>query len=194
MQSNEMDPQIEAVASWLHTRALRLVLAESCTAGLVSASLARRPGVSELLCGSFVTYRDATKKAWLHVPDQTLRDRSAVSQLVTDAMACRALELTPEADLSVAITGHLGPDAPSELDGAVFLAAALRTPHQTSLLAQRRERLQHTQRIERQHEAAQRTLEFILTLPLPQPGDQAQRCTTERNAPPKTTRPGPRSS
>ncbi len=43
----------------------KIVFAESCTAGLVSATLARVPGVSAYLCGSAVTYRDEVKTAWV---------------------------------------------------------------------------------------------------------------------------------
>ncbi|MEM8735377.1 MAG: CinA family protein, partial [Planctomycetota bacterium] len=45
----------------------RIVLAESCTAGGISATLANLPGVSNVLCGGFVVYRNASKEGWLDV-------------------------------------------------------------------------------------------------------------------------------
>ena len=45
------------LADCLRLRSRRVVLAESCTAGLVSAALAQVPGVSEFHCGSAVVYR-----------------------------------------------------------------------------------------------------------------------------------------
>ncbi|MCA9159342.1 MAG: CinA family protein, partial [Planctomycetales bacterium] len=52
----------------------RLVLVESCTAGRVAATLGELPGISQWLCGSLVVYRNASKSAWLGVPDSLLDD------------------------------------------------------------------------------------------------------------------------
>ena len=41
-------------------------------------------------------------------------------------MAERVLAIIPEADVSVAVTGHLGPNAPPELEGLVWLAVGRR--------------------------------------------------------------------
>ena len=51
-------------------------------------------------------------------------------------MAASVLKMTPEAELAAAVTGHLGPNAPSELDGLVFVAVVWRprkgqTPRRT---------------------------------------------------------------
>ncbi len=66
------------VLSLLERHHDRIVCAESCTAGLVSATLAAIPGASKFLCGSAVVYRNATKTNWLHVPAELLDDRLAV--------------------------------------------------------------------------------------------------------------------
>lgn len=104
----------------------RIVFAESCTAGLVSATLGRIPGISQWLCGSAVVYRLDTKHRWLGVSQADLIQPGPVSPQVAEAMARGVLERTPEADLAVAVTGHLGPDAPLEQDGLVYLAGLLR--------------------------------------------------------------------
>lgn len=106
----------------------RLVLAESCTGGLVAATLAQVPGISESLCGSAVVYRNATKSAWLGIEPALLDDPriGPVSAEVTRGLALAVLERTPEADLSAAVTGHLGPNAPPDLDGVVYVAVAVR--------------------------------------------------------------------
>jgi PncC family amidohydrolase len=116
------------LADLLGRRRLRIVFAESCTAGLVSATLARVPGISEWLCGSAVVYRLDTKHRWLGVPEDLLQNPGPVSREVACAMAAGVLERTPEAELSAAITGHLGPHAPVELDGVIWMAVARRTP------------------------------------------------------------------
>lgn len=104
----------------------RIVFAESCTAGLVSATLARVPGISECLCGSAVTYRNDTKIQWLDVAANAIAHAGVVSGVVAKQMAAGVLKATPEADLAVAITGHLGPNAPEDLDGVVFVGTAVR--------------------------------------------------------------------
>lgn len=106
----------------------RLVLVESCTAGLVAAELGQIPGISEFLCGSMVVYRTMTKAAWLGISKDLLFDSNIgpVSAQVTLSLAEAVLIQTPEATISAAITGHLGPYAPPSLDGHLFLAVARR--------------------------------------------------------------------
>ncbi len=102
----------------------RLVLAESCTGGLIAAELASIPGVSQWLCGSAVTYRENTKIRWLDVSAESIAQQTAVSEQVAREMAIGVLKQTPEADLSAAITGHLGPNAPPGQDGLIFIGIA----------------------------------------------------------------------
>ena len=103
-----------------------LVLAESCTAGLISATLARVPGMSRRLAGSFVVYQIDSKIAWLGIPLVTIQQHGVVSQEVAASMAIQALHHTPHATIAMSITGHLGPDAPAELDGVAWLAIVSR--------------------------------------------------------------------
>ncbi|MCA9267496.1 MAG: CinA family protein, partial [Planctomycetales bacterium] len=147
-------------ADRLRARDVRIVFAESCTAGLASAALAGVPGVSAWHCGSAVTYREATKTAWLGVSAATIAERNVVSREVAQEMAAGVLRITPDATLAVAVTGHLGPDAPAELDGLVHLAAARRTPGDVAPLDTLAQRLAAHSRIDRQHEAAAIVLEF----------------------------------
>src|SRR5215207_4241134 len=118
--------QVRRVAALLKQKNLKVVFAESCTAGLVAASLARMPGISEHHCGGMVVYRNATKEAYLGIPARLLKNPGPVSEAVAREMATRVLKLTPEADVSAAVTGHLGPGAPPSLDGIAFIALAAR--------------------------------------------------------------------
>ncbi len=106
----------------------KLVCAESCTAGWVSAVLAGIPGASRWLCGSLVVYRNATKTEWLGVPAEVLDDpaRGDVCRETASWMARGALAKTPEASVAVSVTGHLGPGAPDGLDGVVDIGWAER--------------------------------------------------------------------
>ena len=103
-----------------------LVLAESCTAGLIAATLARVPGMSRRLAGSFVVYQIDSKVAWLGVSAEMIQQHDVVSREVAESMATQALEHTPYATIAMSITGHLGPDAPVALDGVAWLAIARR--------------------------------------------------------------------
>jgi PncC family amidohydrolase len=122
------NPTAAHVATLLRSAGKRIVLAESCTGGLVAAMLAQNPGISEHLCGSAVVYRTTTKSAWLGIDPQLLEDPliGPVSAQVTRALALAVLQQTPEADLAAAVTGHHGPNAPPELDGLVHVAVAIR--------------------------------------------------------------------
>ena len=106
----------------------RLVLAESCTAGRVSAALSSLPGISQWLCGCLVVYRCDSKTRWLGVPADLLAD-PGVGPVCRDAsrlLAIRSLTITPEANLAVAVTGDVGPGAPPKTDGRLFCACQVR--------------------------------------------------------------------
>ena len=114
------DKLAEALANTLLRKGHRIVFAESCTAGLISASMARIPGVSTVLAGSAVVYQEETKSAWLNVETDAMRKHGVVSEEVSQEMAMGAMLKTPQATVSVSVTGHLGPDAPSDLDGVAW--------------------------------------------------------------------------
>lgn len=105
----------------------RLVIAESCTGGLVATSLTSLPGISESFCGSAVVYRWDTKMKWLGVKPETLEKYTDVSVETAREMALGVLKQTPEASLAASITGHLGPAAPQQQDGMICIAVAIRT-------------------------------------------------------------------
>jgi len=165
---NIAEPDIQArcarIAELLIAGERRVVFAESCTAGLVSAWLARIPGISGYLCGSAVTYREATKVGWLDTPPGILDQHTAVSEVVTRLMASGVLVKTPEADVAAAVTGHLGPNAPPEQDGLVHVAVAVRSPggEDVAMVRAAEYRLASEDRLSRQREAAARVLECLM--------------------------------
>ena len=135
----------------------RLVLAESCTGGLIAATLTAIPGVSSWLAGSLVVYQEASKQKWLGVAEETLQEHTAVSAPVAHQMVAGALSATPHADIAAAVTGHLGPGAPEEQDGLVFIGVA----HRNQPPRIRELRLEKTKRIARQREAAVAVMESV---------------------------------
>jgi PncC family amidohydrolase len=141
---------------------VRVVFAESCTGGLISALLAKVPGVSDFLCGSAVTYRCDTKVKWLGVSAEDIEQHTAVSRPVAIQMARGVLEKTPEASLAASITGHLGPDAPADFDGVVYVGIATRNPDDSVSEEASRYQLVKTERSQRQAEAAELVLRLVL--------------------------------
>ena len=110
------------------SRQQRFVLAESCTGGWLAASLSALPGISQWWCGSLVVYRCGSKQQWLGISGAVLDDPDIgpVSQHVTTQLALQALAHTSEADLSIAVTGDLGPGVSPERDGRIYCAVAER--------------------------------------------------------------------
>lgn len=115
------------VVAELARREEKLVLTESCTAGLVAATLGGVPGVSNHMCGSAVTYRADTKRRWLGIKKKTIKKHTTESHEVAREMAFGALATTPEAKWGVSVVGHLGPDAPEEKDGVIYICVVRRS-------------------------------------------------------------------
>ncbi len=102
----------------------RIVLAESCTGGLLACLLSEIPGVSDHFCGSKVVYRNGSKENWLRVKRTTLKKHTAVSRETAREMCEGILMSTPEAQVGAAITGYLGPQGKNV--GQIFIAAMVR--------------------------------------------------------------------
>ena len=114
------------IAKLLAAADRKVVFAESCTGGLVSGVLTSVPGISNHHCGGVIVYREQTKIEYLGIDPELLAQFGAVSPQIAEAMAKAVLTSTPEADTSLSITGHLGPKAPPEQDGVVYVAIAQR--------------------------------------------------------------------
>jgi len=122
----ELD-KARALLDLCRARKLTIATAESCTGGLVAATLTEIPGSSNVFERGFVTYSDAAKAAMLGVPTLVLARFGAVSRETAEAMAQGALAHSP-ADLAVSITGIAGPGggSPGKPVGLVHFAAAAR--------------------------------------------------------------------
>jgi nicotinamide-nucleotide amidase len=115
------------VLDLFRARGLKLATAESCTGGLVAATLTEIAGSSDVVDCGFVTYSNEAKQNLLGVPAATLKRHGAVSGETATAMAAGALK-NSQADVSVAITGIAGPGGGSKQKpvGLVHFAAASR--------------------------------------------------------------------
>ncbi len=93
-------------------RGIRLATAESCTGGLIIATLTAIAASSDVVDRSFVTYSNEAKQEVLGVPMALIVRVGAVSEEVAHAMAEGALARS-HADLAVSVTGLAGPGGAS---------------------------------------------------------------------------------
>ena len=89
-------------------RGLTVATAESCTGGLVAATITEVAGSSGYFRGAIVSYADDAKQALLDVPADMLAAHGAVSAQVARAMAIEARRRLG-ASLAVSVTGVAGP-------------------------------------------------------------------------------------
>lgn len=89
-------------------RGLTVATAESCTGGLVAATITDVAGSSGYFVGGIVSYADDAKRALLDVPAEMLAAHGAVSAQVARAMAIGA-RARLGASLGVSVTGVAGP-------------------------------------------------------------------------------------
>lgn len=117
----------ENVLDACRARGWRLATAESCTGGLVAASLTAIADSSDVVERGFVPYSNKAKTELLGVPPDTIAQHGAVSAETAAAMAKGAVARAA-VDLAVSITGVAGPGGgtPQKPVGLVYLGIAIR--------------------------------------------------------------------
>ena len=96
------------VGQLLLARGLKLVLAESCTGGLLGSRITDVPGSSEYFLGGVVAYAYESKVELLGVSWDTLNTRGAVSRETVLEMA-RGIRKLLKADIAISVSGIAGP-------------------------------------------------------------------------------------
>ena len=127
MADRELFERAQALLALCRGKRLTIAAAESCTGGLVAATLTEIAGSSDVFERGFVTYSNEAKQAMLAVAPATLASHGAVSRETAEAMAMGALAHAP-VDLAVSITGIAGPGGATagKPVGLVHFAAASR--------------------------------------------------------------------
>ena len=107
------------------TAGLMTATVESCTGGLVSATITAVAGSSDVLERGFVTYSNEAKNELVGVPMDLIETHGAVSAEVAKAMAEGGVR-NSNADIAVSITGVAGPGGGTETKpvGLVHFACA----------------------------------------------------------------------
>ena len=108
---NNIDPQHEiarALALALINRGWKIALAESCTGGLVCATLTDLAGSSDWFERGYITYSNDAKSECLGVPAGMIESFGAVSEQVAKAMA-EGAQRNANVNVAISITGIAGP-------------------------------------------------------------------------------------
>ena len=116
---------IEKIVKELEKAQATVAVAESCTGGMVSASLVNYPGVSACFKEGYVTYSNEAKEKNLGVLHETLEQYGAVSRQTATEMAAGVRDRA-DADYGIATTGIAGPDGGTKDKpvGLVYVACA----------------------------------------------------------------------
>jgi nicotinamide-nucleotide amidase len=102
----------KTLAQILLSRNWKVSLAESCTGGLVCATLTELAGSSEWFERGYITYSNEAKAECLDVPPQLIELHGAVSEQVAKAMA-EGARINSGSNVAISITGVAGPSGGS---------------------------------------------------------------------------------
>lgn len=100
--------EAKAVLEACRAAGVRVATAESCTGGLIMATLTAIAGASDVVDRGFVTYSNDAKQRMTGVPAALIEAHGAISDEVARAMADGALA-NSAAEIAVSATGVAGP-------------------------------------------------------------------------------------
>ncbi len=105
---------------------MKLLTAESCTGGLLSANITGVAGSSDVFSHGFICYSNESKRKFLNVSDETINSFGAVSyETVKEMLSGLSVQAKSKA-LTIAISGVAGPQqSESKPVGMVFIGAKL---------------------------------------------------------------------
>ena len=117
----------EEVVCKLLGKNLTITTAESCTGGLIAATIVNVPGASGCFNEGYITYANEAKVRVLGVSEESIRNFGVVSDTVVIEMAEGALNKA-DADIAVAVSGIAGPLGGSSKKpvGTVYIGICLR--------------------------------------------------------------------
>lgn len=101
------------VAELLCEKKLSISTAESCTGGMIAASLIAYPGISEVFKEGVITYSNESKVVRLGVKEETLNKFGAVSEETAREMA-EGVAKKLNTDIAISTTGIAGPGGGSD--------------------------------------------------------------------------------
>lgn len=127
MQEKERQEALEEqVVRLLQERHFTVTTAESCTGGLIAATLVNVAGASDVLCEAYVTYSNEAKQRLIGVCAGTLEQFGAVSGQTAYEMAEGAAQAAG-ADVALSSTGIAGPGGgtPEKPVGLIYIGCCI---------------------------------------------------------------------
>ena len=115
------------------SQGLTITTAESCTGGLIFATLTHHAGSSLVMDRGFITYSNASKMDQLGVSDETLEKFGAVSEATVSEMLTGALN-NSTADVAIAVSGVAGPGASDNKPQGLVYIGVQRTGNAPNIL------------------------------------------------------------
>ena len=104
----------------------KLLTAESCTGGLLTANITRVAGSSNVFSYGFICYSNDSKKKLLNVSDKVINSYGAVSFETVKEMLAGLCDQVETKTLSIAISGVAGPKrSENKPVGLVFIGVKL---------------------------------------------------------------------
>lgn len=114
MKENEAQTTLEKrVVELLAEHKMTVTTAESCTGGLIAATLVNVPGASDVLNEGYITYSNEAKIRLVNVSPETLERYGAVSSQTAKEMANGAAKAA-KAEAALSATGIAGPGGGTE--------------------------------------------------------------------------------
>ena len=107
-------------------RNMKLLTAESCTGGLLSANITGIAGSSAVFSYGIICYSNESKRKLLNVDDKTLKSHGAVSFETVREMLAGLCTHAESKTLTIAISGVAGPSgSESKPVGLVFIGVKI---------------------------------------------------------------------
>ena len=115
---------------------IKLLIAESCTGGLLSANITKVAGSSAVFSHGFVCYSNESKRKFLNVSKKTINSFGAVSYETVKQMLTGLCNQAKSKTLTIAISGVAGPSgSESKPVGLVFIGIKI-SSHKTEVITE----------------------------------------------------------
>ena len=115
---------------------IKLITAESCTGGLLSANITGIAGSSAIFSYGIICYSNESKRKFLNVDDKTIKSHGAVSFETVREMLAGLCDQVKSKTLTIAISGVAGPSgSESKPVGLVFIGVKI-SSHETEVITE----------------------------------------------------------
>ena len=117
-------------------KSIKLLIAESCTGGLLSANITQIAGSSAVFSYGIICYSNESKRNFLNVSDKTINSFGAVSYETVKQMLTGLCNQAKSKTLTIAISGVAGPSgSESKQVGLVFIGIKI-SSHKTEVITE----------------------------------------------------------